>query len=126
MVTRPGQVRHSLGWAACNSGFELLEVVGDCRFFFARSQMADCFDFQRESATRQVSTEHVEDRRTGKDSQLGPDCQETVAAAQEQAGARIRTGPGDVAVKIDRKTIAKGGPGLKYALNGNGWRQVAA
>ena len=115
-----------VGRAGGDSGFELLEVIGDGGFLLAGSQLADGFDLERESAAGQVGAEHEKDRCPGEDSQLGPDRQEALGSAQKHPGAGIGADPGDVAVQVDRQAVAEGSPRTEDALDGHRRRQIAA
>ena len=60
-----------------------------------------------------------ERRGAGQDSQLGPDGEEALRAAEQPAGTRIGARPWDVAVQVDCHAVAERGPSPEDALDRN-------
>jgi len=76
-------VSDGIGRAGRNPGFELLEVVGDCRFFLSRSKPPHGFDLEREPPSGLMGAEHEKYRGAGQNREFGPDRQQVLGDSQE-------------------------------------------
>jgi hypothetical protein len=84
---------------------ELLEVIGHGLVFLAGDDRPHILELEPETAAGQMGAEDVKNGCSREHSQIDPDGQEAVVAAQQPARPGVRAGPGDVSADVEAQAI---------------------
>jgi hypothetical protein len=110
-------VGHGLGGLVGDPSFEPFQIVSQRVVLLTDVNSAYCLQLDPKPAARKMDAEDMENKRTGKDSQIRPDGQETSILAQQSPGPAIGSLPGNIAAKVQRQAIAQGFPGADQKLD---------